>query len=1236
MKRKSKAVLSALAATAVALSACPGIIPEAFSVPSTVLVAEAANVSYYKISVARGTLSNGNTKGSAKESQYITVTADEPGEGKKFSYWYDEDTDLIVSYDAVYSFQMPAKNLKLRAKFSEYDYEKHGIATAQGVTADRAAKKVTFTVSLNIPEGCTYVRGGVVATSKNNVRAEVDLSNADFVKESTKGNSDTRNLTYKWTKSGANADTVWFVKGYLVYKDKKGKEWVSYSRCMKGNINGDVSNKNGAVYDKNTGTLSLRGKVSKSDVEAHKYDRNIKKVIAEKGSSITGDVSYLFNNYQCEEVDLSKLDTTGITDMTHMFAYTYGIRKINMHGMDTSQVTSMNWLFTYCYDLEELDMTGWDTSKVEDMEYLFAYNRKLPAIDISSWNLSSVRTMLCMFYECDSITELDLSKSDMPNLEDACLLAAQCDNLETAKFGNSTTAKLDNAASLFYNCPLLKNVDVSTLNTSNVTNVNGMFQSCPSIESIDVSNFDTGNVTDFGAMFRACTNLKSIDVSGFDTSKATKTYDMFCDCSELTSIGVDEFNTSNVTNMSGMFRNCSNLTSLDVSGFNTAKVTNMAYMFSGCTVLPYVDLTGFNYSKVTKYANYSTMFDDSPMLLANVVSAYRTELTNGYMATLKTYITPGDNAATAVVSIGDQSQEFSRDEWNLSSSGSGYISFNFKSNAVPSSEKFKIRFYDAEGRQLPVIGVSNSYCNYGEFTRSSSDVTRTYFRVTTVVGDESSYVEYNSGNKKLVLSKNFVSSSLIPDGYKISGWEINGTFYAIDSEYWTGGRDTTITAVLVEKPVRETIALSLDSPVNVHYEDGDSDTLSFTASEAGTYVFKSEDAYQMTGRLYSNAEMTDIITNEYNNNGAGNFRISVELAEGQTVYMNNYAPKTQEYTVKVRKMSDPPRKTTVLALNGTATGHYEDIEEFDDFSFTAPEDGVYLFTANNEEGGISGSLYSNAGLSEYIAGSGTEYGSFTIRAELTKGQTVYFKPEGYDYYNSCDYTVSVAKKTIVVHEPIALELDKETFGNYTDIDDYDRYSFTAEEAGTYIFKGVSAQGDISGYLYSNAAMTECIGSGYPSWSDEYVYFIIRVDLEAGQTVYLKPEFDFDKNCIFTVTVSKKNVSVTELELDTPTAGHFEDSDNYDVFSFTADEDEIYVFESESNADTFGYLYSDPALSEVLASDDDGGGNSQFRIEYELKAGQTVYLKPVRYYESGSCDYTVTVSKCSSEEREIYD
>ncbi len=106
MKRKSKVLISSVAAAAVTISGIVGAIPQVQNLSSAIVAyaEESQSVRYYNFSVTGGTLSNGKTTGRAKESQYITVTADEAREGKKFSHW--TRNGVTASTEADYSFRM--------------------------------------------------------------------------------------------------------------------------------------------------------------------------------------------------------------------------------------------------------------------------------------------------------------------------------------------------------------------------------------------------------------------------------------------------------------------------------------------------------------------------------------------------------------------------------------------------------------------------------------------------------------------------------------------------------------------------------------------------------------------------------------------------------------------------------------------------------------------------------------------------------------------------------------------------------------------------------------------------------------------------------------------------------------------------------------------------------------------------------------------------------------------------
>ena len=248
----------------------------------------------------------------------------------------------------------------------------------------------------------------------------------------------------------------------------------------------------------------------------------------------------LFANLQnVVSIDLSGLDTSGVTNMSFMFSagsqFTSSLERVNLTGIDTSNVTNMRGMFQGCTKLASLDVSGFNTSKVTDMSRMFG-----------------------------------------------------------GYFAGGGEGGIDEEAG---GCESLVSLDVSNFDTSHVTNMANMFYGCASLTSLDLSNFNTSNVTDMSVMFKNCASLTSLDLSNFDTSRVTSFcayqssgmsdyYEgLFEGCKSLVSLDVSSFVTSGVDVMDRMFSGCASLRELDLAGWDTSNVRTMVYMFQGCSSL---------------------------------------------------------------------------------------------------------------------------------------------------------------------------------------------------------------------------------------------------------------------------------------------------------------------------------------------------------------------------------------------------------------------------------------------------------------------------------------------------------------------------------------------------------------------------------------------------------------------------------------------------------------------------
>ena len=298
-------------------------------------------------------------------------------------------------------------------------------------------------------------------------------------------------------------------------------------------------------------------------------------------------------------IDVSKLDTSKVTDMDSMFYGCAALTNIDVGKWDTSSVTNMASMFYGCAALTNIDVSKWDTSSVTSMDSMFYGCAALTNIDVGNWNTSSVTNMDSMFDDCAALTNIDAGNWNTSSVTSMYGMFYGCAALTNIDVGNWNTSSVTNMASMFYGCAALTNIDVGNWNTSSVTRMDNMFNSCAALINIDVSNWDTSSVTSMDWMFEGCAALANIDVGNWNVSKVTGTNGMFAGCAALTNIDVGSWNVSKVTGMSRMFEGCVALTNIDVSKWDVSKVTTMSSMFEGCAALTNIDVGNWDTSKVT-------------------------------------------------------------------------------------------------------------------------------------------------------------------------------------------------------------------------------------------------------------------------------------------------------------------------------------------------------------------------------------------------------------------------------------------------------------------------------------------------------------------------------------------------------------------------------------------------------------------------------------------------------------
>jgi len=130
------------------------------------------------------------------------------------------------------------------------------------------------------------------------------------------------------------------------------------------------------------------------------YDCTNLLIVPDLPANVT-NTSYMFNNCPID-IDFSDWNTSNVTDMTEMFAFSGttsgGFSGIGIESWNTSKVKSMAGMFEDAGFFTPLSLSDWDVSGVTDMSRMFYQAGLYEANGIDEWNTKSVKRVDNMFY----------------------------------------------------------------------------------------------------------------------------------------------------------------------------------------------------------------------------------------------------------------------------------------------------------------------------------------------------------------------------------------------------------------------------------------------------------------------------------------------------------------------------------------------------------------------------------------------------------------------------------------------------------------------------------------------------------------------------------------------------------------------------------------------------------------------------------------------------------------------
>ncbi|MBN1646580.1 MAG: DUF285 domain-containing protein [Spirochaetales bacterium] len=151
--------------------------------------------------------------------------------------------------------------------------------------------------------------------------------------------------------------------------------------------------------------------------------------------------------------DITRLDTSGITDMSYLFSRMTSFNQ-DIGDWDVSNVTDMSVMFGSALSFNQ-DISGWDVSSVMNMDSMFyaanAFNQ-----DIGNWNVSNVTSMNTMFGYATAFNQ-DIGNWDVGNVTDMSYMFRDTEsfNQDLSSWADHVTETIVHNDFSYGTCPLM-------------------------------------------------------------------------------------------------------------------------------------------------------------------------------------------------------------------------------------------------------------------------------------------------------------------------------------------------------------------------------------------------------------------------------------------------------------------------------------------------------------------------------------------------------------------------------------------------------------------------------------------------------------------------------------------------------------------------------------------------------------------------------------------------------------
>ncbi len=267
----------------------------------------------------------------------------------------------------------------------------------------------------------------------------------------------------------------------------------------------------------------------------------------------TGNVTNMSGMFKGDRalvsLDISKLATSQVTTMSHMFEDVFAAQKVQsftgLEKLDTSNVTDMSYMFAgfFLPVAMSLNLVNFDTRKVLNMQGMFKGYVNFKDNYLGYLQTGNVTDMSYMLSGLVNHTQFTWSNNlDTHSVTTMAYMFSDSPDMETFVWKQQLDMnQVTDMQGMFANNIALVNVSFERFDSSQVTNMQGMFANDVALVNVGFEQFDTSQVTDMTAMFSGDTRLERLDLTSFDTSNVEHMYKMFYLDSALKNLNLSSF-----------------------------------------------------------------------------------------------------------------------------------------------------------------------------------------------------------------------------------------------------------------------------------------------------------------------------------------------------------------------------------------------------------------------------------------------------------------------------------------------------------------------------------------------------------------------------------------------------------------------------------------------------------------------------------------------------------------------